>query len=160
MLRKCQPACKPGSVRPLTEVSGATAIHLERLSPDASRDRPGRLAWKGLDPCPKAKDPRRPFLVLLPVGFTVPSPLPDTRWALTPPFHPCRATTAEAAKAGGLLSVALSLGSPPPGVTRHRSSMEPGLSSPPLFRDLGEAAVRPAGWTEVTLPRLRVNLAA
>ena len=30
---------------------------------------------------------------------------------------------------GGLLSVALSLGSPPPGVTRHRVSMEPGLSS-------------------------------
>ena len=31
--------------------------------------------------------------------------------------------------AGGLLSVALSLGSPPPGVTRHRISVEPGLSS-------------------------------
>tara|TARA_B100000886_G_scaffold340551_1_gene311157 strand:+ start:9548 stop:10009 length:462 start_codon:yes stop_codon:yes gene_type:complete len=31
--------------------------------------------------------------------------------------------------AGGLLSVALSLGSPPPGVTRHRVSVEPGLSS-------------------------------
>jgi len=29
-----------------------------------------------------------------------------------------------------LLSVALSLGSLPPGVTRHRVSMEPGLSSP------------------------------
>ena len=34
------------------------------------------------------------------------------------------------AKVGGLLSVALSLGSPPPGVTRHRVSVEPGLSSP------------------------------
>jgi hypothetical protein len=31
---------------------------------------------------------------------------------------------------GGVLSVALSLGSPPPGVTRHRTSVEPGLSSP------------------------------
>ena len=31
---------------------------------------------------------------------------------------------------GGLLSVALSLGSPPPDVIRHRASMEPGLSSP------------------------------
>ena len=30
---------------------------------------------------------------------------------------------------GGLLSVALSLESPPPGVTRHRVSVEPGLSS-------------------------------
>ncbi|CAA6605474.1 conserved hypothetical protein [Rhodospirillaceae bacterium LM-1] len=30
------------------------------------------------------------------------------------------------------LSVALSLGLPPPGVTRHRVSVEPGLSSPSL----------------------------
>src|SRR5699024_3709765 len=31
--------------------------------------------------------------------------------------------------AGGLFSVALSLGLPPPGVTRHHACMEPGLSS-------------------------------
>src|SRR5204863_315697 len=34
---------------------------------------------------------------------------------------------------GGLLSVALSLGSPPAGVTRHRRSVKPGLSSPSLI---------------------------
>ena len=45
-------------------------------------------------------------------------------------------------RAGGLFSVALSLGSPPPGVTRHRSSVEPGPSSP--GRAPG-AAVRPSG---------------
>jgi len=45
------------------------------------------------------------------------------------------------APAGGLLSVALSLGSPPPGVTRHRASVEPGLSSP-AQRGSG----RPAAW--------------
>ena len=38
------------------------------------------------------------------------------------------------AKAGGSFSVALSLGSPPPDVIRHRMSMEPGLSSPAAFR--------------------------
>src|SRR5690606_33530173 len=43
---------------------------------------------------------------------------------------------------GGLLSVALSLGSPPPAVSRHRVSMEPGLSSPAAFRLL---LVRPPG---------------
>lgn len=43
---------------------------------------------------------------------------------------------------GGLLSVALSLGSPPPDVIRHRVSMEPGLSSPAAFRQL---QVRPPG---------------
>ncbi len=37
-------------------------------------------------------------------------------------------TSAEAS-VGGLLSVALSLKLPPPGVTRHRVSVEPGLSS-------------------------------
>ena len=35
-------------------------------------------------------------------------------------------------KPGGLLSVALSLGSPPPAINRHRRSVEPGLSSPRL----------------------------
>jgi hypothetical protein len=35
-----------------------------------------------------------------------------------------------APKYSGMISVALSLGSPPPGITRHRSSLEPGLSSP------------------------------
>ena len=39
---------------------------------------------------------------------------------------------------GGLFSVALSLGSPPPDVIRHRLSMEPGLSSPATFRRLPE----------------------
>ena len=34
----------------------------------------------------------------------------------------------------GSFSVALSLGSPPPDVIRHRMSMEPGLSSPATFR--------------------------
>ena len=38
------------------------------------------------------------------------------------------------AKEGGSFSVALSLGSPPPDVIRHRMSMEPGLSSPAAFR--------------------------
>jgi hypothetical protein len=50
-------------------------------------------------------------------------------------------------RAGGLLSVALSLGSPPPGVTRHRISVEPGLSSPkghPL-----RAVIWPSGGAEL-----------
>ena len=31
--------------------------------------------------------PRRPYSVLLPVGFTMPPPLPAPRCALTAPFH-------------------------------------------------------------------------
>ena len=113
------------------------AIHLGRPLPDASRDRPGRR--RGNTPGPLARA-CRPYLVLLPVGFALPPPLPAMRCALTAPFHPYRGR-AEAPSRGGILSVALSLGSPPPDVIRHRTSMEPGLSSPPC----GGAAIRPSG---------------
>ena len=87
----------------------------------------------------------RPYLVLLPVGFTVPFPLPGPRCALTAPFQPCR-QIGNRIPAGGLLSVALSLGSPPPGVTRHRVSVEPGLSSPAAGESRqAKAAIRPSG---------------
>ena len=46
---------------------------------------------------------------------------------------------------GGLLSVALSLGSPPPDVIRHRVSAEPGLSSPRCLSAVRGAAARPTG---------------
>ncbi len=59
------------------------------------------------------------------------------------PRHPCRFVAQRYGRRGGLLSVALSLGSPPPGVTRHRVSMEPGLSSPAAFRHMTSAAARP-----------------
>ena len=89
--------------------------------------RPTRV--EGRDrPCDDAR--RRlavhPYSALLPVGFAVPPPLPEARWALTPPFHPCPKGRS---RPGGLFSVALSLGSPPPVVDRHRSPVEPGLSS-------------------------------
>src|SRR3546814_643996 len=46
-----------------------------------------------------------------------------------------------ASNTGGLFSVALSLGSPPPVIIRHRASVEPGLSSAPLARDSGHPAI-------------------
>ncbi len=97
------------------------AIHLGRSSPNASRDLPGRH-WP--------ETAYHPYAVLLPAGFALPRSLPSARWALTPPFHPYQPSS----DGGGLLSVALSLGSPPPGVTRRRVSVEPGLSSPAAFR--------------------------
>ena len=84
----------------------------------------------------------RPYLVLLPVGFTVPLLSPGARCALTAPFHPCRLGRGPA---GGLFSVALSLGSPPAAVGRHRVSAEPGLSSPAEGRK-ATGSGRPAGW--------------
>lgn len=67
---------------------------------------------------------RAPYLVLLQAGFTMPGLLPAPRWALTPPFHPYQPQAA-----GGLLSVALSLGSRRADIIRRLVSMEPGLSS-------------------------------
>jgi len=54
------------------------------------------------------------------------------RGALLP--HLFTLTAANATLRGGMFSVALSLGSRPPNVIRHRLSMEPGLSSPATFR--------------------------
>ena len=131
---KYQTACKPGSVS--ARLERRMAIHLGRPLPDASRDLPGR---RRENPLAGETPACRPYLVLLPVGFTVPSPLPGTRCALTAPFHPCR--HGPKPKAGGLLSVALSLESPPPGVTRHRVPVEPGLSSPRGIPEGGHPAV-------------------
>ena len=64
------------------------------------------------------------------------------RGALLPHLFTLAAPKPRRAKAGGSFSVALSLGSPPPDVIRHRMSMEPGLSSPAAFRHLRE---RPSG---------------
>ncbi len=82
---------------------------------------------------------RGPYSALLPVGLAVPVRLPVPRWALTPPFHPCRRARR---CGGGLFSVALSLGFPRPGVTRHRCFLESGLSSSPGRP--GTAAIRPS----------------
>src|SRR3990170_6809936 len=71
-------------------------------------------------------------------------PCYQERGALLP--HPFTLTRLRPkAWAGGLLSVALSLGLPPPEVIRHRASMENGLSSPPGYaKQKGGAAIRPA----------------
>src|SRR5690349_1547457 len=55
-------------------------------------DQPTRRHRTGrpLETSPFGEIPSPPYAALLRVGFTVPSPLPETRWALTPPFHPYR----------------------------------------------------------------------
>jgi len=57
---------------------------------------------------------------------------------------PHRFTLAANKRRGGLFSVALSLGSPPPAVSRHRVSVEPGLSSSGFLHP--PAAVQPSGF--------------
>ena len=116
-LKKGQMACKPGSVSRPKAVDG----HSSGTSVTGRLLQPTRAAARKRA-CPRRT--RHPYSVLLPVGFALPRPLPAARCALTAPFHPCLPE-----RTGGLLSVALSLGSPPPDVIRHRVSVEPGLSS-------------------------------
>ena len=96
---------------------------------------------------PEACASRHSYSVLLPVGFAVPLPLPETRCALTAPFHPYRGQYAtqpwRSVLCGTVPEASPREGSTPPDVIRHRSSMEPGLSSPAAFRHWRGAAVRP-----------------
>ena len=113
-----QTAYKPGSVPP----ANGRDDHSSGPSIAGRFSRPTRTpqAYDGPTPC----GARNPYSVLLLAGLAMPSLSPGPRWALTPPFHPYPGRNR-----GGLLSVALSLGSPPAGVTRRHVIVEPGLSS-------------------------------
>ena len=132
-----------------------TAIPLGRRLPGASSNLPGR---PGLDTDPEvssrlhAKSPAPSLFGLAPGGvcraagvavgavrsyrtvspllrpLPFPSPKPEEGTLLFPPPVWGRVGWGSS----GLFSVALSLGSRPPDVIRHRLSMEPGLSSPAL----------------------------
>ena len=79
--RERQTACKPGSVPPCggDGHSSGTSVAGRLARPTRAATRKTRLG-----DC----SPDRSYLVLLPVGFTVPLPLPGARCALTAPFHP------------------------------------------------------------------------
>jgi len=129
------------------------AIPLPAQLPARSSRQPGPLGSKvpagGLG-LPRPAPARGPYSALLPVGLAVPVLLPVPRWALTPPFHPYPAR-----RPGGLFSVALSLGLPRPGVTRHRVFMESGLSSRRVAPPRGHPAIRASG--QIRAGQGRVN---
>src|SRR5271167_821751 len=64
------------------------AIPLGRSLPNASCDRPERRGAKARPALRIAPGACRSYLVLLPVGFSLPPPLLAARCALTAPFHP------------------------------------------------------------------------
>src|ERR1700678_3960536 len=139
-IQRRQPACKPGSVWPEVFASDATTIPLGRPSPGASSNQPERPGQQ-TGPATPFGAARRSYSVLLPAGLAMPPTLPPTRCALTAPFHPYPQHFRVWGNAkGGLLSVALSLGSPPPDVIRRRVRVEPGLSSARRRRSSGRLA--------------------
>jgi hypothetical protein len=126
-----QSACKPGFVG--RDRSRATTIPLGDRLLGRSGNLPGRRrgSTPGVAPC-------RPYSVLLPVGFTVPLPLPVARWALTPPFHPCRGEPRRSVFCGTVPGVAPAGRYPAPCFRGARTFLPRALSGD------AAAAVRPA----------------
>ena len=137
--KKRQTVCKPGSV-PADAGDGHSSA-----TPVAGRlVRPTRAAGAETH-LPRALRPRRAAPIRSCSRWGLPCRRRcRRRGALLPhPFTLTRQPRRRGAGAGtgGLLSVALSLGSPPPGVTRHRVPVEPGLSSPRLAPEGGHPTV-------------------
>ncbi len=112
--------------RPISRVLSRTTIPLGCASPRTSSDLPGSLHG----PCV-----RRLRTACFPIwscsrrGLPCHRMLPPARCALTAPFHPYRP---HCCGLGGLLSVALSVGSRPPGVTWRLALGSPDF--PPRLR--------------------------
>ena len=137
------------------------AIHLGRPSPDASRNRPERRRER---PARRSRENRGRLPLLL--GFAPGGVCPAAAVAggavrsyrTISPLPPMPSQAHPDRRARRCVSVALSLGSPPPGVTRHRASVEPGLSSPGPGRTRSQA--RPSdrlAWDQMGSDPLRVK---
>jgi len=88
----CQTVYKPGSVSPVRRTVWGEDGHSSGTPVTGRLARPTRAAAREARPAVPAKagSACRSYLVLLPVGFALPPPLPAARCALTAPFHPCR----------------------------------------------------------------------
>ena len=140
--RVLSPARKPGDGHSSgTRVAAGLARPTRTTGPET-----------GLRPTPSRASAPSPLLGLAPGGVCRAA---DVAAGAVRPYRtlsPLPAGRPKPAPAGGLLSVALSLGSPPPGVTRHRVSVEPGLSSP---ASRAGAAIRPPAADSLGSPRAR-----
>src|SRR5262249_8701454 len=137
-----QPACKPGFVG--RELAPSRDGH-SSATPIARRlKQPTRTARSG-HRSPACSPLSQEQAGAVPIRSC-------SRWVLPCRRHCCRrgallphrftlALLRPRATEGGLFSVALSLGSHPPDVIRHRTSMEPGLSSRARLSALARAAV-------------------
>src|SRR4051812_4592807 len=100
--------------RPISRVLSWTTIHLGHASPRASSDLPGSRAGRTRKLCHE-DTPAAPLFGLAPGGVCRAAECYHQRGALLP--HHFTLTGAAMRRLGGLLSVALSVDSRPPGVT-------------------------------------------
>jgi len=138
LTESCQTACKPGSVPeggpPVDGHSSGTPVAGRLARPTRTRrgNAPARRHGSLFDLAPGGVCPAATVAGGAVRSYRTLSPLPGGP--------------------GGLLSVALSLGSPPPGITRHRVPVEPGLSSPRGLR--GPGGGHPAIWHALNVGRI------
>ena len=100
-------------------------------------DPDGDAETRPASPCGQAC---HPYLVLLPVGFALPPPLPEARCALTAPFHPCR--PARRLRVGGMFLWHFPWGRPRRALPGTVFPWSPDFPRPALRR---KAAIRPSG---------------
>ena len=125
--------------RPVSRVLSRATIPLGSASPQTSSSLPGRRAGRA-----SARSLPQPFPIWPCSGRGLPcrERLPVARCALTAPFQPCLILRFDTKAIGGLLSVALSVASRPPGVTWHPALRSPDFPPlPPL--QASAAVVRP-----------------
>src|SRR6202043_1434831 len=90
----------------------------------------------------------RSYLVLLPVGFTLPPPLPAARCALTAPFHPCRPPPRRTYGVGGVFLWHFPWGRPRRALPGTVPPWSPDF--PPFAkRTWRRAAIRPSDWEDL-----------
>lgn len=124
-----------GRSRPVSRVLSWTAIPLGAASPRRSSNLPGPDAGRAM----------RSLFGLAPGGVCRAGPLPDSRCALTAPFHPCLIRRSRRSPGHRrYLSVALSVGSRRPGVTWHRALRSPDFPRHRPPEGSGDATVWPA----------------
>ena len=120
---KNQPACKPGSVWGVAPPRRPFIWDVCCQTPQAIN--PGGGPEDGLDAAALPARVRPPLFDLAPGGVC---PAADVTGRAVRSYRTVSPFPRSEAR-GGLFSVALSLGSPPAAVSRHRSFKEPGLSS-------------------------------
>ena len=132
--------------RVLYGIAAVAIIPLGRPLPDGSRNLPERSG--AAMPCPVSRA-RRSYLVLLLVGLAVPFPLPETRCALTAPFHPYLNALRRFAFCGAIPKVTLGGRYPPPYCRGARTFLE----QVNLSRD--RPAVWPAALVRVSAAKIK-----
>ena len=125
-----QTVCKPGSV-PSKPKSLSRAGHSSGTFVTERLARPTRAAARKARPATLTQGQRRlPLLLgLAPGGVYPAAAVAGGAVRSYRTISPLPPAAPKGGRARRCVSVALSLGSPPPGVTRHRASVEPGLSS-------------------------------